>query len=150
MRDLVYFAKSDIAIVSPLALLSLAYVVDEESNHLILAAEEILEALTSLLQKAFESERRKFDGFSAKELAEGLSRLAINDTNKRVLGEKGAIQVLVSIIKTSNDNSEKVSEVNALWVLAFDENNMLKKKLLFVTSEVEGPWLRIKQELSVR
>ena len=27
---------------------------------------------------------------------------------------------------------------------------MLKKKLLFVTSEVEGPWLRIKQELSVR
>ena len=122
-ETLVYFAKSDIAIVSPLALLSLAYVVDEESNHLILAAEEILEALTSLLQKAFESERRKFDGFSAKELAEGLSRLAINDTNKRVLGEKGAIQVLVSIIKTSNDNSEKVSAVNALWVLAFDENN---------------------------
>ena len=122
-ETLVYFAKSDIAIVSPLALLSLAYVVDEESNHLILAAEEILGALTSLLQKAFESERRKFDGFSAKELAEGLSRLGINDTNKRVLGEKGAIQVLVSIIKTSNDNSEKASAVNALWVLAFDENN---------------------------
>ena len=122
-ETLVYFAKSDIAIVSPLALLSLAYVVDEESNHLILAAEEILGALTSLLQKAFESERRKFDGFSAKELAEGLSRLGINDTNKRVLGEKGAIQVLVSIIKTSNDNSEKPSAVNALWVLAFDENN---------------------------
>ena len=122
-ETLVYFAKSDIAIVSPLALLSLAYVVDEESNHLILAAEEILGALTSLLQKAFESERRKFDGFSAKELAEGLSRLAINDTNKRVLGEKGVIQVLVSIIKTSNDNSEKASAVNALWVLAFDENN---------------------------
>ena len=122
-ETLVYFAKSDIAIVSPLALLSLAYVVDEESNHLILAAEEILGALTSLLQKAFESERRKFDGFLAKELAEGLSRLAINDTNKRVLGEKGAIQVLVSIIKTSNDNSEKASAVNALWVLAFDENN---------------------------
>ena len=122
-ETLVYFAKSDIAIVSPLALLSLAYVVDEESNHLILAAEEILGALTSLLQKAFESERRKFDGFSAKELAEGLSRLAINDTNKRVLGEKGAIQVLVSIIKTSNDNSEKASAVNALWVLTFDENN---------------------------
>ena len=122
-ETLVYFAKSNIAIVSPLALLSLAYVVDEESNHLILAAEEILGALTSLLQKAFESERRKFDGFSAKELAEGLSRLAINDTNKRVLGEKGAIQVLVSIIKTSNDNSEKASAVNALWVLAFDENN---------------------------
>ena len=122
-ETLVYFAKSNIAIVSPLALLSLAYVVDEESNHLILAAEEILGALTSLLQKAFESERRKFDGFSAKELAEGLSRLGINDTNKRVLGEKGAIQVLVSIIKTSNDNSEKASAVNALWVLAFDENN---------------------------
>ena len=51
-ETIIYFAKSDIAIVSPLALLSLAYVVDEESNHLILAAEEILVALTSLLQKA--------------------------------------------------------------------------------------------------
>ena len=122
-ETLVYFAKSDIAIVSPLALLSLAYVVDEESNHLILAAEEILGALTSLLQRACKSERRKFDGFSAKELAEGLSRLAINDTNKKVLGEKGAISVLVSMIKTSNDDGEKASAVKALWMLAFDENN---------------------------
>ena len=141
-ETLVYFAKSDIAIVSPLALLSLAYVVDEESNHLILAAEEILGALTSLLQKAFESERRKFDGFSAKELAEGLSRLAINDTNKRVLGEKGAIQVLVSIIKTSNDNSEKASAVNALWVLAFDENN---KKAITQDKETLDSLRRLQQ-----
>ena len=122
-ETLVYFAKSDIAIVSPLALLSLAYVVDEETNHLILAAEEILEALTSLLQKACESERRKFDGFSAKQLAEGLSCLAMNDTNKKVLGEKGAIPILVAVIKTSNDDGEKASAVRALWVLAFDENN---------------------------
>ena len=141
-ETLVYFAKSDIAIVSPLALLSLAYVVDEESNHLILAAEEILGALTSLLQKAFESERRKFDGFSAKELAEGLSRLAINDTNKRVLGEKGAIQVLVSIIKTSNDNGEKASAVNALWVLAFDENN---KKAIIQDKETLDILRRLQQ-----
>ena len=122
-ETLVHFAKSEIAIVSPLALLSLAYVVDEESNHLILAAEEILGALTSLLQKAYESERRKFDGFSAKELAEGLSRLAINDVNKKVLGEKAAISILVSMIKTSNDGGEKASAIRALWMLAFDENN---------------------------
>ena len=124
---LVYFAKSDIAIVSPLALLSLAYVVDEESNHLVLAAEEILGALTSILQKACESERRKFDGFSAKELAEGLGRLAVNDFNKKVLGEKGAISVLVALIKTSNDDGEKASATKALWMLAFDESN---KKLM--------------------
>ena len=141
-ETLVYFAKSDIAIVSPLALLSLAYVVDEESNHLILAAEEILGALTSLLQKAVESGHRKFDGFSAKELAEGLSRLAINDTNKRVLGEKGAIQVLVSMIKTSNDNGEKASAVNALWVLAFDENN---KKAIIQDKETLDILRRLQQ-----
>lgn len=126
-ETLVYFAKSDIAIVSPLALLSLAYVVDEESNHLILADEEILVALTSLLQKACESGRRKFDGFSAKELAEGLSRLAINDINKKVLGKKGAISVLVSMIKISKDDGEKASATKALWMLAFDEDN---KKLI--------------------
>ena len=127
-ETLVYFAKSDIAIVSPLALLSLAYVVDEKSNQLILAAEEILGAFTSLLQKACASERRKFDGFSAKELAEGLSRLAINDVNKKVLGEKGAIPVLISMIKTSNDDGEKTSAIKALWMLAFDETN--KKSLM--------------------
>ena len=122
-ETLVYFAKSDIPIVAPLALLSLAYVVDEESNQLILAAEEILGSLTSLLRKANESKRRKFDGFSAREMAEGLSYLAINDTNKKVLGENGAIQVLVSMLQTSNDDGEKASAVRALWILAFDENN---------------------------
>ena len=122
-ETLVYFAKSDIPIVAPLALLSLAYVADEESNQLVLADEEILVNLTSLLKKANDSERRKFDGFSARELAEGLSHLAINDTNKRVLGQKGAVHVLVAMITTSSDNGEKASAVKALWMLAFDENN---------------------------
>ena len=139
-ETLVYFAKSDIAIVSPLALLSLAYVVDEESNHLVLAAEEILGALTSILQKACESERRKFDGFSAKELAEGLGRLAVNDFNKKVLGEKGAISVLVALIKTSKDDREKATATRALWMLAFDESN---KKLI----EQEDGALAILSEL---
>ena len=122
-ETLVYFAKSDIPIVAPLALLSLAYVADEESNQLVLADEEILVNLTSLLKKANDSERRKFDGFSTRELAEGLRHLAINDTNKRVLGQKGAVQVLVAMITTSSDNGEKASAVKALWMLAFDENN---------------------------
>ena len=139
-ETLVYFAKSDIAIVSPLALLSLAYVVNEESNHLVLAAEEILGALTSILQKACESERRKFDGFSAKELAEGLGRLAVNDFNKKVLGEKGAISVLLALIETSNDDREKATAARALWMLAFDESN---KKLI----EQENGALAILNEL---
>ena len=122
-ETLIYFAKSEIPIVAPLALLSLAYVVDEESNQLVVADEEILVTLTFLLKKANESERRKFDGFSAGELAQGLSHLAINDSNKRVLGEKGAIKVLVAMLKTSKDDREKASAVKALWMLAFDENN---------------------------
>ena len=124
---MVYFATSGIATVYPLALLSLAYVVDEESNHLVLTAEEILGGLISLLQKACYSKKRKFLGFSAKELAEGLARLAVNDDNKKVLGEKGAISVLVALIRTSNDDSEKASATKALWMLAFDESN---KKLI--------------------
>ena len=43
--------------------------------------------------------------------------------NKKVLGEKGAIPVLVSMVKTSNDNGEKASAIKALWMLSFDENN---------------------------
>ena len=83
--------------------------------------------LTSLLQKACCSKKRKFHGFSAKELAEGLAWLAVNDANKKVLGEKGAVSVLVALIETSNDDSEKASATKALWMLAFDESN---KKLI--------------------
>ena len=126
-RTLLYFAKKKNEEIAAESLLTLAYLVDENTNHLILADENLLSFIIILLDGAWQSEdRRRCYGYSAKELAEGLSHLAINDANKNILGQNGVIPVLISVIKTSNEDEEKASATRALWMLAFDNNNKEK------------------------
>ena len=120
---LLHFAKIKMPSIAATSLLCLAYLVNEETNHLILADENLLSFIIEMLNEAWQSEDRRTNGFSAKELAEGLSYIAINDTNKKVLGNKEAVQVLMSVIKTSREDEEKASAIRALWMLAFDDNN---------------------------
>ena len=123
-ETLLYFAKIKVPAIAALSLLCLAYLVNEETNHLILADENLLSFIVTLLNEAWQSKDRRSSGLlSAKELAEGLSHLAINDTNKKVLGHKGAVHVLISVLKTSNEDEEKASAARALWMLAFNDNN---------------------------
>ena len=123
-RTLLYFAKKKNEEIAAESLLTLPYLVDENTNHLILADENLLSFIIILLDGAWQSEdRRRCYGYSAKELAEGLSHLAINDANKNILGQNGVIPVLISVIKTSNEDEEKASATRALWMLAFDDNN---------------------------
>ena len=126
-QTLLHFARKKDPKIAALSLLTLAYLVDEKTNHLILADENLLSFIIILLNEAWQSEdRRRCYGFSAKELAEGLRHLAINDANKYILGQKGVISVLISVIKTSNEDEEKASATRALWMLAFDDNNKEK------------------------
>ena len=126
-RTLLDFAKKNVPAIAATSLLTLAYLVDENTNHLILADENLLSFIITLLDGAWQSEdRRRCYGYSAKELAEGLSHLAINDTNKKILGQNGVIPVLISVIKTSNEDEEKASAIRALWMLAFHDNNKEK------------------------
>ena len=122
-ETLLRFANIENASIASGAILCLAYLVDEDTNHLILADERLLQYIIRMLDVAWQSEDSRCDGFSAKELAEGLRHLAINDTNKKVLGEKGAIPILVSMLRTSKDDGDRASGANALWMLAFDEKN---------------------------
>ena len=123
-RTLLDFAKKKNEEIAAESLLTLAYLVDENTNHLILADENLLSFIIILLDGAWQSEdRRRCYGYSVKELAEGLSHLAINDANKNILGQNGVIPVLISVIKTSNEDEEKASATRALWMLAFDDNN---------------------------
>ena len=122
-ETLLRFAKVKVPAIAAESLLCLAYLVNEETNHLILADENLLSFIIQMLDEAWQSEDRHSNGYSAKELAEGLSHLAINDTNKKVLGRKGAVRVLISVLKTSNEDEEKASAARALWMLAFDDNN---------------------------
>ena len=125
-QTLLFFAKKKVPAIAAESLLTLAYLVDENTNHLILADENLLSFIITLLDEAWQSEDRHSNGYSAKELAEGLSHLAINDANKNILGQNGVIPVLISVIKTSNEDEEKASATRALWMLAFDNNNKEK------------------------
>ena len=122
-KTLLYFAKVENTGVAVTALLCLAYLVNEVTNHLISANENLLCFIIAMLNKAYQSEDRRCFGFSAKELAEGLSHLAINDHNKKILGQNGAIRVLTATLQTSNDDEETASGARALWMLAFDDTN---------------------------
>ena len=125
-QTLLYFAKKKVPAIAAESLLTLAYLVDENTNHLILADENLLSFIITLLDEAWQSEDRHSNGYSAKELAEGLSHLAINDANKNILGQNGVIPVLISVIKTSNEDEEKASATRALWMLAFHDSNKEK------------------------
>ena len=125
-KTLLYFAKKKVAEIAASSLFALAYSVDEKTNDQISADEELLHFIIKLLDKACKSETRNAHTFTVKGLADGLSQLAINDTNNKVLGQKGVIPVLISVIKTSNEDEEKGSATRALWVLAFDGNNKEK------------------------
>ena len=40
----------------------------------------------------------------------------------------GAIQILLRMLQTAKDNEEKLNACNALWTLAFDEENKIEIK----------------------
>ncbi|KAJ7387415.1 hypothetical protein OS493_004410 [Desmophyllum pertusum] len=122
-ETLLYFAKLKARGIAAPALLCLGYLVNEETNHLISADENLLQFILTMLDEAWQSEDRRCIGYSAKELAEGLSHLAINDHNKKVLGQFGAVRVLTKSLQTSSENEEQASGAKALWMLAFDDAN---------------------------
>ena len=122
-ETLVDFAKKKVRTIAASSLLTLAYLVDENTNHLILADKRLLTFIITLLDQAWQSKDRRSSGYSVKELAEGLRHLAIKDLNKNILGQNGVVPVLISVIKTSKEDEEKGCATRALWMLAFDDSN---------------------------
>ncbi|XP_058953289.2 myosin-7 [Pocillopora verrucosa] len=115
--------KAEITFYSAKSLLILAYLIDEQNNHLIMADEEPINFLIRLLRKAIETDYHRYLGFSARELAEGLTQIAINDNNKKTIVRSGAIPILVKMLENAKDDEERVNACNTLWTLAFDEEN---------------------------
>ena len=79
---MLYFAKKEVPATAE-SLLTLAYLVDENTNHLILADENLLSIIITLLDEAWQSEDRHSNIYSAKKLAEGLSHVAINEIARK-------------------------------------------------------------------
>ncbi|XP_067030746.1 uncharacterized protein [Acropora muricata] len=128
VETLVSFYSTEFPTHRMTALLCLAYLVDEKNNHLIMATEEPIKDILKLLEKACNSADRRYLGFSAAEIADGLSYVATNDGNKKMIGQLGGISVLAAMLKDETDLRERLAAVEALYMLSFDEDNKVVMK----------------------
>ncbi|XP_044170071.1 uncharacterized protein LOC122954105 [Acropora millepora] len=120
---LLSFYRTQIPEYRVTALLCLAYLVDEMNNHLIMATEEPIKDLLKLLEGACNSDDRRSGGYSATEIAYGLSYVASNDRNKKMIGQLGGISVLAAMLKDEADLRERLAFLKALYMLSFDKEN---------------------------
>ncbi|XP_078572363.1 uncharacterized protein LOC144859530 [Branchiostoma floridae x Branchiostoma japonicum] len=102
--------------------MTLAYIVGEEDNDLIMADDSVISFIMTVFEEAVDSELMRSQGFSAMEMAMGISQLAQNDDNKVMIVKKGALPLLVQLMETG-DEEEQEQGANAVWQLAFHDDN---------------------------
>ncbi|XP_046563069.1 uncharacterized protein LOC124271943 [Haliotis rubra] len=103
-------------------LFTLANIVDETESEHLLADKTVIDQLFDILKEAWADEEHRYIGFSVEEIVDGMTGLAKNDTNKKVLREKGAVPILTEIMKFGSDE-EKEYAVKCIWELSFDKTN---------------------------
>ncbi|CAD5120164.1 DgyrCDS8741 [Dimorphilus gyrociliatus] len=124
------FTASKVGIVILLATFSMALVADEsQSNKFSSNRAGVSYAILSLKQALGLESLGNNDGWTAYELAKGIGRLAVNDGNKQLLVDNGAIEPLYKL-SLSDDDEEASEACEALWNLAFKVE--LRKDILAV------------------
>ncbi|XP_071102984.1 uncharacterized protein [Haliotis cracherodii] len=103
-------------------LFTLANIVDETENEHLLADNTLFDHLFDILKEAWTDDDHRHLGFSVEEIVDGMTGLAKNDSNKKVLREKGAVPILTEIMKFGSDE-EKEYAVKCIWELSFDKTN---------------------------
>ncbi|CAD5115027.1 DgyrCDS4048 [Dimorphilus gyrociliatus] len=110
-----------------LAVLFLANIVDENQSELFQQETSGIKYLIITFIQTIKSKSKRFGGWSAEELAQGISKLAINDKNKKLLVENGTLPPLYKLIDIGDDDEINVS-CQAIWNLAFEAEN---KEIIF-------------------
>ena len=109
--------------VSTVALMSLAYIVNEEESGILAKSDAGVATLVKLLQKAIESKDHRakeyHNYFSAFELLNGLNHLAINDDNKREIEKQGGIPTIIRMLQDDFTEEERCVAAEMLWNLTF-------------------------------
>ncbi|XP_077867610.1 uncharacterized protein LOC102806025 [Saccoglossus kowalevskii] len=135
-----YYTQCD-AYLKALAMMTLAYIIEEHENHVITdqasnggdepdavrIGKGAIEFIAKLLRDALCSPTGRAEGFSSMELAQGLGHLAVNDSNKTKIDAAGALPLLVEMLKRV-EPLEQVAAANALWNLTFDDTVRMKIK----------------------
>ncbi|XP_033724963.1 uncharacterized protein LOC117314961 isoform X1 [Pecten maximus] len=104
-----------------MAMLTLAHIVEEEENDKLMDDTGSIEGTISYIDKAIESDRRRYRGFTPQELMDGLGKLAVNDNNKKKIVEAGALPIFMKMLKSESVEEHAVT-ARALWTLSFDKD----------------------------
>ncbi|XP_071108142.1 uncharacterized protein [Haliotis cracherodii] len=121
-KHLLPFLKSKKTDVKMVTLLTLSYILDESQNDLLLADDSVFDFILSMIKLAWKAQDHRYNGFSVMELVEGLTGLAKNDDNKKLIEKKGAVPTVMKIVKDGSDD-EKLVAVKCIWELSFDKDN---------------------------
>ncbi|XP_046358633.2 uncharacterized protein LOC124136687 [Haliotis rufescens] len=120
------FLKAKSTKVKLTTLLVLTHIVDEAKNKVLSADVSVFDFLIDMIKKAWEDpHHRCIQGttfFSARELLNGLTALAKNDDNKRLLMEKGVLKTLKTILKGGSE-VEQEEAIGCIRELSFNDQN---------------------------
>ncbi|XP_071098917.1 uncharacterized protein [Haliotis cracherodii] len=115
-----------------LAMLTLAYIVEEEDNSKLIDETGTIKNVVMWIGKALDNPKRRFKGFTPQELTQGLDKLAVNDGNKLKIIEEGSIPLFMKMLLSDNDK-EQSTTARCVWTLAFDKD---VRKELFETENM--------------
>ncbi|XP_072019789.1 uncharacterized protein [Amphiura filiformis] len=113
------------------SVLILAQIADEKASERVAPKLDCVLLLVELLRRAVISRHHsinvvgELDGesrYSAQELANALSRLAINDENKTAIQKCGGIPVLICMLQNEFSDEESLEAFTLLWHLVFMES----------------------------
>lgn len=107
------FTASDVGMVTLLSTVSMAHVADENQAKKFSSNKKgVTYAIRSLRQALDSKSFGNNDGWTAFELAKGIGRLAVNDANKKLLVDNGAIEPLYKLSLSKDDEEATGMEMH--------------------------------------
>ncbi|XP_066300443.1 uncharacterized protein [Branchiostoma lanceolatum] len=119
------YLRSKYYIIKTKAILTLAYIVNDDENDKLNASADSIKYMLNLLKTALEQpdHMAKNYNFSASELVSGLNELASNDGNKVKIVEEGGLALLYQLLLDDSSLEENILAAKGLWILAFNKSN---------------------------
>ena len=109
--------------IQTIALIVLAYVVNEKEREILATSESGLKQLLTVLKNGVDSPDHRANigntGYTVLETLDAINQLAINDTSKDEIAKQGAIPAIVRMLEDDFSDQEHRVAVKALWNLAF-------------------------------
>lgn len=124
LNDLLQFSKVSDPKIKSVATLTTCFLIHEENAHLVRTSAKsgVMHFLLKKLETGIYSDNHTADGFTCAQLLDGLSRMALNDTNKAILVYDGILPILSRVLIKGNPQ-EQLLATHLIWSLTFQDDN---------------------------